>query len=406
LIFRKKICYNFFHNTQEVAKNLIKIEDIFSLQMPNELSIKSLLSNFPTAKKSDWLKEADTENNRINNRLSQANTTEVSFQPYYDREDHKRLQIKNNFELNASNENIFRGTRSWINLPPLSVNDVRTGNRKALNLLQQGADGILYDCPGAPDFKVLFNNIQLDYCSTFILPSLASTVAGFIQYCDDQGHTKEKIHGGIIWKKIPEDIRSIFTNSGRLKNFSSLGLFIQYNSNPILEINEALRFGVDVLDKLMEEGAHYNDIISNIFFSLESGNDFFFTIAKLKALRILWYQVIKAYKGDLNYDDIYLHVRCEHLLKDSYAPGGNMLKSPLAALSAVSGGCQALSVYSEDSSDIVMERIALNVSHILREESHVNIVADPLAGSYFIDSLVEEFARNAWELFQNSLVKS
>jgi methylmalonyl-CoA mutase len=53
-----------------------------------------------------------------------------------------------------------------------------------------------------------------------------------------------------------------------------------------------------------------------------------------------------------------------------------------------------------------MERIALNVSHILREESHVNIVADPLAGSYFIDSLVEEFARNAWELFQNSLVKS
>jgi methylmalonyl-CoA mutase len=116
--------------------------------------------------------------------------------------------------------------------------------------------------------------------------------------------------------------------------------------------------------------------------------------------------VVKAYKADLNYDDIYLHVRCENLQDDFYEPAGNMLKSPLAALSAVSGGCQALSVYPEDSSDIVMERISLNVSHILREESHVNIVADPLAGSYFIDSLVEQFARNAWGLFQNSFAKS
>jgi methylmalonyl-CoA mutase len=374
--------------------------------MPNELSIKSLLSNFSPAKKSDWLKEAEKENIRANSPSPQANAKDVSFQPYYDREDHKALQIENNFELNASNENIFYGTRSWINLPPLSIRDIHTDNRKALSLLQQGADGIFYDCPEAPDFKVLFNSIQLDYCSTFILPSLASTAAGFIQYCHDQGYAKEKIHGGFIWKKIPEDIRSIFTSGGQLKNFSSLGLFIQHNSNPVVEINEALHDGIEVLDKLMGESCHYNDIISNIFFSLESGNDFFFTVAKLKALRILWYQVVKAYKADLNYDDIYLHVRCENLQDDFYEPAGNMLKSPLAALSAVSGGCQALSVYPEDSSDIVMERISLNVSHILREESHVNIVADPLAGSYFIDSLVEQFARNAWELFQNSLAKS
>ena len=77
-----------------------------------------------------------------------------------------------------------------------------------------------------------------------------------------------------------------------------------------------------------------------------------------------------------------------------------MLKSTSAALAAILGGCDALTVQPENENPM-MARIARNVSSILREESHLSKVADPTAGSYYLESLTNQLAINAWKKFQN-----
>jgi methylmalonyl-CoA mutase len=79
-----------------------------------------------------------------------------------------------------------------------------------------------------------------------------------------------------------------------------------------------------------------------------------------------------------------------------------MLKETTAAMAAILGGTNGLSLYPEEMDNVVMSRIARNTSHILREESHLNKVADPLAGSYLVENLMLEMAEKAWAKFQKT----
>jgi methylmalonyl-CoA mutase len=78
-----------------------------------------------------------------------------------------------------------------------------------------------------------------------------------------------------------------------------------------------------------------------------------------------------------------------------------MIKATTAAMAAIAGGCDSLTITPEDESHETMSRIAINVSTILREESHISKVADPTAGSYYIDSLTHQLSEKAWEKFQS-----
>jgi methylmalonyl-CoA mutase len=80
-----------------------------------------------------------------------------------------------------------------------------------------------------------------------------------------------------------------------------------------------------------------------------------------------------------------------------------MIKSTTASMAAIIGGCDSLSVLPEDETVPLMSRIASNVSNILREESHFDKVADPLAGSYVIADLTDKLAQQAWLHFQNQM---
>jgi methylmalonyl-CoA mutase len=82
-----------------------------------------------------------------------------------------------------------------------------------------------------------------------------------------------------------------------------------------------------------------------------------------------------------------------------------MLKSATAAMSAIFGGCDGLTIFPESDEDSMMARIARNVSSVLREESHLSKVADPTAGSYYLDSLIEQLADQSWRVFQKQMTE-
>jgi methylmalonyl-CoA mutase len=130
-----------------------------------------------------------------------------------------------------------------------------------------------------------------------------------------------------------------------------------------------------------------------IEFVFAAGPSYFIEIAKFRAARILWAQVVAAFGAACR---MHLHMRTPRRNKSSYDCYTNLLRVTTEALSAVVGGCDRLTVepFGFD------PHLAVNVQHILKEESHVDAVADPAGGSYYIEALTDSLAREAWKLLQ------
>ena len=123
------------------------------------------------------------------------------------------------------------------------------------------------------------------------------------------------------------------------------------------------------------------------------GSNHFMEIAKLRAARLLWPGVASAFGASV---DVRIHARTAGENKTLYDPSVNLLRVTTEALSAVLGGCDSLTV----SACGFHPHLAENVQHILREESHLDKVSDPGAGSYYIEALTDAVAAEAWTLFQ------
>jgi methylmalonyl-CoA mutase len=134
-----------------------------------------------------------------------------------------------------------------------------------------------------------------------------------------------------------------------------------------------------------------------IEFVMAVGPSYFIEIAKLRAARLLWAQAVTAF-GTKNAEScaLRLHVRTPRRNKSFCDRYTNLLRATTEALSAVIGGCDQLTVEPFGFDD----HLALNIQRILREESHLDAVADPAGGSYYIENLTDAIARGAWKLFQ------
>src|SRR5690606_23931960 len=151
-------------------------------------------------------------------------------------------------------------------------------------------------------------------------------------------------------------------------------------------------------------GYDLNLIIRQLAFSFSIGPKLLVEVSKLKAFRTVWYQITQAYGiTEYNPDDLYLHGRSEVWKEEKFEPHGNLLKSTIATVAGVSGGCNAVSVMADEENGTMTSRIARNISSILKYESHFNKASDPFAGSYSIEVMVDSLAREAWKKFQSKL---
>lgn len=310
-----------------------------------------------------------------------------------------------NYSPLKASSNPYYGARGWANTPKILVSDQKKANEMALAYLNSGADGILFDCQSlAINPTILLNNISLtDCCISFLINENRNEWVNDFRLFAESNFNKAEIRGCVLWQNIPENLVDIVQRFEQWPQFYSLGIMIQAQEDAIDEIAESLNKAVQLIEVLSEKKISAQLILDQVSFSISVGTDFFLDIAKIKSLRNLWRQVRGTYNIG-NARPIHIHANSTMWMNDVFQPHGNMIKSTTSAMAAIAGGCDSLTVEPEDASHETMSRIARNVSSILREESHFSKVADPTAGSYYIDSITDQLSEKAWSKFQ-SLMK-
>lgn len=171
----------------------------------------------------------------------------------------------------------------------------------------------------------------------------------------------------------------------------------------VQELGLALAGASEYMAALTDGEIGPDEAAASISFNFSVGSKYFLEIAKFRALRLLWKQLIRAYGADAEIP-AYLHAETASWNKTVFDPYVNMLRAATEGMSAVLSGVDSLTVHPFDSvyrqPDHFSDRIARNSQIILKEESYFDGVADPAAGSYYIEELTDKLAEAAWDLFR------
>jgi methylmalonyl-CoA mutase len=361
----------------------------------------ALIETFSKQGKDVWKQIATSELDGKDpfHELSWLSEDKIQFLPFYDKTDVEHLNYLKSFNL-VSEQNSFLGNRKWLCLPQVKIVDEISANKTALEHLSLGADGIFFNTSLSSEinFFKLLDSIEWQYCTiSFQLSENNLLPLSLSKYLNSIDHLS--ITGSLFWETLPKKVEVKYFLENTPK-FKSLGFKI-LGTTPVEQIVQALIGGVELMEEYKNVGTPEN-VFNSISFSLPSNVNFFEEISKLKALRIVWFQIAQAY-GITTYkpSDLHIHSRSEPWGASAYQPHGNMLKETTCAIASILGGCSSLSIHPEDENNNMMNRVARNVSNILREESYLNKVTDPTAGVYAIDNMVHEMANKAWTIFQS-----
>lgn len=367
-----------------------------------EPSIHDIISkNFSTVTTQEWQRAARTEmpeNISLENLLWTVDG--LAFSPYYTKADVKETEYLRSFQ-NTSNRLL---SSCWLNMPQVSMIPVDESHRKANAFLQMGADGIVFDITKArnPDVNKLLKSINWEDCFISFKTSDTKVVTDIFARAEEI-YDPFKLKGSIWWNQMPKSEQIFDTVAQHLKkyrNYHLLGIQIS-PSTPVKEIASALAQGVRLVDELTNLNADCADIFHSISLCFASDENILVNIAKLKSVRMLWYQLSQSFQVS-DYSPTDLQIRCTTgpQVNEKFLPHGNMIRNTCQAMSAIVGGANEITVIdSEEEADSMTDRVALNVANILKEESHFNKVSDPLAGSYAIEKMVHEFSKAAWADF-------
>ncbi len=169
-------------------------------------------------------------------------------------------------------------------------------------------------------------------------------------------------------------------------------------SNAFQEIACALATGTEYIQALIERGLSIDEIAPRMFFTLAIGADFFMEIAKFRAARMNWSQVIEAFGGNDISQQMYIHAKTSHWNKTHVDPWVNMLRVSTEAFSAIAGSVESIHVGPFD--EVFRRPTEFSRRIVLKDEGHFDKVIDPAGGSWYVESITAQLAEKAWSAFQ------
>ncbi|AUC51979.1 methylmalonyl-CoA mutase [Sagittula sp. P11] len=289
-----------------------------------------------------------------------------------------------------------------------------------------GKAGVAID--SVEDMKILFDGIPLDKVSVSMTMNGAviPVLANFIVTGEEQGHDRSVLSGTIqndilkefmvrntyIYPPAPSmriisDI--IAYTSDYMPKFNSISIsgyhMQEAGANLVQELAFTLADGKEYVKTAMEAGMDIDKFAGRLSFFFAIGKNFFMEVAKLRAARLLWHRIMTEL-GAQNPRSKMLRTHCQTsgVSLAEQDPYNNVIRTAYEAMSAVLGGTQSLHTNALDEAIALptefSARIARNTQLVLQEETGVTKVVDPLAGSYYVESLTNELAERAWALIE------
>ncbi|MBS0471874.1 MAG: methylmalonyl-CoA mutase [Proteobacteria bacterium] len=284
-----------------------------------------------------------------------------------------------------------------------------------------GKAGVAID--SVEDMKILFGGIPLDKMSVSMTMNGAviPIMANFIVAGEEQGTPTEKLSGTIqndILKefmvrntyiyppspsmRIVADI--IEYTAKKMPKFNSISIsgyhMHEAGATAVQELAYTLADGIEYVRAALAKGLEVDAFAPRLSFFFGIGMNFFMEVAKLRAARLLWSQIMAGF-GAKNAESLMLRTHCQTsgVSLTEQDPYNNVVRTTIEALAAVLGGTQSLHTNSFDEAIALptefSARIARNTQLILQNESHVTKVVDPLGGSYYVEALTHSLATAA-----------
>jgi len=289
-----------------------------------------------------------------------------------------------------------------------------------------GKAGVAID--SVEDMKVLFDGIPLEKVSVSmtmngaVIPVLAS----FIVAGEEQGVSRADLSGTIqndILKEfmvrntyiyppepsmriVSDIIEYTSTEMPRFNSISISGYHMQEaGANLVQELAYTLADGREYVRAAIAAGMDVDKFAGRLSFFFAIGMNFFMEAAKLRAARLLWHRIMTEFGARQDRSKMLrTHCQTSGVSLQEQDPYNNVVRTAYEAMSAVLGGTQSLHTNALDEAMALptdfSARIARHTQLILQEETGVTNVVDPLAGSYYVESLTHELAEKAWELIE------
>ena len=394
---------------------------------------EKLFTEFPPVPTEKWEEviTADLKGADYERKLVWKTGEGFNVRPYYRAENLEGIKFLGS---QAGEFPYVRGTRAhnrWRVHQTVSVVCPKEANAEALKILNAGVDSLGF-CIASEAFtaadrdtllgEICIPAVQLTFCGQ----KTADVAELVLAKIEKEGIAKEDVriafcidplvkglstkgdfcspNGEKCFARIAELIRKtkeykhirVVTVSGQI--FGNSG------STIVEELAFVLSAGHDYLVRLMDAGLTIEEAARKLRFSFSVSSNYFMEIAKFRAARMLWANIVKGYNPEKNCAcKMQIHAETSKWNQTVYDPYVNMLRGTTEAMSAAIGGVYSLEVTPFDASfenpTEFSKRIARNVELLLKHESHFDQVVDPAGGSYYIENLTQSIAAEAWKLF-------
>ena len=395
---------------------------------------EKLFTEFPPVTTEQWeevitkdLKGADYDKKLVWKTIEGFNV-----RPYYRAENLADIKFR---DTQPGQFPFVRGTKKsneWlIRQDFCACENLEEANKLALDALMKGANSIGFELPhralDEKEMAVLLKDIclqaiEVNFCGC-CPGKTRGTLDSFLKYAEAQGVAKDAIRASFdfsplhaltvkgrfcddAFDKLADCVKAVAAYPGirvvavKACDFNSAGSSISQ------ELGYAMAIGSEYMTALTDRGLDAAEVARRIKFIFAISGNYFFEIAKFRAARVLWANIVKAYGvEDLDAMKIKVHAVTSSWNQTVYDAYVNMLRGTTEAMSAALAGVDSIVVLPFDHAfrapNEFSNRIARNTQSILKEEAHFDKVEDPGAGSYYIETLTSSIAKAAWDIFKS-----
>ena len=394
---------------------------------------EKLFSDFPPVSTDAWMEKitVDLKGADFEKKLVWKTNEGFKVKPFYRREDLEGLKtteaLPGEFPYLRGNK---KDNNSWLVRQEIDAADAAEANAKALDVLNKGIDSLSFHLKAKQLDAAYLDTLLKDICAECVelnfsicqghVVELANLLVAYFQ---GKGYDLSKLQGSINYDPmgkmlakgkekgcLVDTAKALLAATAPLPGYRVLnvGALTLNNAGAYIyqELGYALAWGNEYLNALTEAGIPAATVAGKIKFNFGISSNYFLEIAKFRAARLLWANIVASY---LKEDDCKCAAKmCVHAetstfnltLFDSYV---NLLRTQTEAMSAALAGVDSMTVVPFDKAyeapNEFSEHLARNQQLLLKEESHFDKVVDPAAGSYYIENLTVSIAKQAWELF-------